>query len=297
MVMELIVDNKHAEASSPALHHTLPVEVIRTVLELAAASDKAAGAKLCCLCSTVRLWLLPVLYDTVVLSSAKTIERFAYGQMENPDSTAVYPPPTSIVRKLWIGPTSSTVQNDLAYSSSAWPITLVHQILVRCASLHALAIVNLYQGDWFRLAHVLPAGLRALTLGPVHGKVDWRYLPCSASLREFTSMDTYMMDLELQQIVAAPGIRTVRRVYSRVDHINLAFDQLDCVEKATSLEKLEIVCCAESVERAASVLEKIARCYKLNPERIALVPKSHISGSTFDPIAVLFNDWLLSWRT
>ncbi|KAI0331376.1 hypothetical protein GY45DRAFT_1322423 [Cubamyces sp. BRFM 1775] len=296
--MDLIVNyNRAVEASSPSLHHALPVEVIRTVLEWAAGSDKASGAKLCRLCSTVRLWLLPVLYDTVILSSAKTIERFAYGQVENPDSTVVYPPPASVVRRLWIGPTSSTVQNDLVYSPSAWPITLVHQILVRCASLHALAIVNLYQGDWFRLAHVLPAGLHSLTLGPVHGKVVWWYLPCSASLREFTSMDTEMMDLELLKIVAAPSIRTVRRVYSRVDHVNLAFDQLDCVDKASSLEKFEIICCAKSVERAASVLEKIAKGYKPIPERVVLVPKSYLCGSTFDPIAVLFNDWLSSWRT
>ncbi|KAI8996313.1 hypothetical protein BD414DRAFT_477495 [Trametes punicea] len=214
--------------------------------------------------------------------------------MEDPDGTVVHPTPASVIRNLWIGPTSSVEQNDLTYSSSAWPITLIHQIIIRCTSLRALAIVNLYQGDWFRLASVLPPGLESLTLGPVHGKVDWRYLPCTRSLREFTSMDTYMMDLELQQIVLSPGIRTVRRFYSRSDHIKLAFDQLECVEKATTLEKLELVCCAETVRQAATILEDLAKRYKPDPERVVLVPKSHTHESCYDPIAILFDDWRLS---
>ncbi|CDO77474.1 hypothetical protein BN946_scf184902.g8 [Trametes cinnabarina] len=214
--------------------------------------------------------------------------------MEVPDGVPVHPPPASIVRNLWVGPMSSVEQYDLAYSSSSWPITLIHQILLRCKSLRVLAIMNLYQGDWFRLASVLPAGIQSLSLGPVHGKVDWRYLPCTRALREFTSMDTYMMDLELQQIVTSPNIRTVRRFYSRGDHINLAFDQLECVDKATALQTLEVVCCAETVERAASILEDMEKWYKPDPERIILVPRSHIRNSRYDPIAVFFEDWTAS---
>ncbi|OSC96397.1 hypothetical protein PYCCODRAFT_1309324 [Trametes coccinea BRFM310] len=215
--------------------------------------------------------------------------------MEDPlEPIVVHPAPATIVRNLWIGPTSSVKQNDLVYNPSSWPITLIHQILARCKSLRSFALINLYQNDWFRLASVLPPTLESLTLGPVHGKVDWRYLPCTRSLRDFTSMDTYMMDLELQQIVLSPSIRTVRRFYSRSDHVALAFDQLQCVEKATGLETFEVVCCAETAEKAKAILEDTAKWYKPDPEHIVLVPKSHIRNSQYDPISVLFEDWS-SW--
>ncbi|KAI9058729.1 hypothetical protein FKP32DRAFT_1218445 [Trametes sanguinea] len=263
-----------------------------TVFELAALDDQSDGAKLCGICRTVRSWLLPLIYDTVLLTSSKSIQRFAYALMEDPiEHVIVHPAPASIVRNLWIGPTSSVKQNDLTYHPSSWPVTLIHQILARCKSLRSFALINLYQNDWFRLASVLPPGLESLTLGPVHGKVDWRYLPCARSLRTFTSMDTYMLDLELQQIVVSPNIRTVRRFYSRSGHVALAFDQLQCVEKATGLQTMEIVCCAETVEKAKTILEDTAKWYKLDPERIVLVPKSHTRNSCFDPISVLFEDW------
>ncbi|KAI0363242.1 hypothetical protein BV20DRAFT_1058216 [Pilatotrama ljubarskyi] len=280
--------------------HALPMEVIRIVLqvlEYAAASDKSVSAKLCLVCHTVRSWILPVLYDRVVLSSAQAIERFAYAQMENSDDKIVKPAPATVVRKLWIGPTSSVEQNDLSYGSSSWPITLIHQILVRCPALDALALVNLYQGVWYRLAGVIPRGLQSLCLGPVHGKVDWRYLPCAPSLREFITMDTYMMDEEIQQIVLSPSIRRIRRLYSHGDRVSLAFDQLQCVEKATALEKLEIVCCEETEEEAAAILDRVSKSYVYEPARVALIPRSHIREGRYDPISVLYQDWLTLTKT
>ncbi|KAI0354221.1 hypothetical protein OH77DRAFT_518614 [Trametes cingulata] len=212
--------------------------------------------------------------------------------MENPDRIAIEPAPVTLVRNLWIGPTSSVEQNDLSYGSSSWPITLIHQILVRCSALRSLALVNLYQGVWYRLAGVIPSGLQSLCLGPVHGKVDWRYLPCAPNLREFVTMDTYMMDEEIQQIVLSPSIRRIRRLYSHGDRVSLAFDQLECVEKATALEKLEIVCCEETEEQAAAILDEVSKSYQYDPARVALIPTSHIREGRYDPISVLFDDWL-----
>ncbi|KAI0673173.1 hypothetical protein C8Q78DRAFT_1068585 [Trametes maxima] len=213
-----------------------------------------------------------------------------------PDDTIVEPAPASIVRALWVGPTNSVEQNDLTYGSSSWPITLIHQILARCTSIHFLALVNLYQGVWYRLSGVIPPGVQSLCVGPVHGKIDWRYLTCAPALREFITMDTYMMDEEIQQMVLSPTIRRIRRVYSHGERVGLAFDQLECVQKATALEKLEIVCCAETEEQAAMVLEEMAHAYAhvFEPERVALIPKSHMRGGRYDPIGVLFEDWLVA---
>ncbi|KAI0651118.1 hypothetical protein C8Q79DRAFT_931542 [Trametes meyenii] len=277
--------------------HALPMEVIRIVLEYAASSNRSEGAKLCRLCSAVRSWLLPILYSRVVLSSAGEVQRFAYAQMEDPDDAVVVEPaPATVVQTLWVGPTSSVEQNDLSYGSSSWPITLIHQVLTRCPSIHSLALVNLYQGVWHRLSGVIPPGVQSLCVGPVHGKMDWRYLPCALALREFITMDTYMMDEEIQQIVLSPAIRRIRRVYSHGERVGLAFDQLECVQKATALEKLEIVCCAETEEQAAAVLEEMAEAYVFEPERVALIPKSHMRGGRYNPIGVLFEDWLVATR-
>ena len=71
----------------------------------------------------------------------------------------------------------------------------------------------------------------------------------------------------------------------------LAFDQLECVEEAKVLERLDIVCFGESEKEAESVLEEMASRYEYDRNRVALVPKSSMCKGRRDVIGVLFKDW------
>ncbi|KAI1791400.1 hypothetical protein LXA43DRAFT_427952 [Ganoderma leucocontextum] len=213
--------------------------------------------------------------------------------MDKPDDVPLGPTtPGSLVHKLWIGPTSSVEQNDLPYNSNAWPITLVHQMFTHCTSLRALAIFCVCQMHWDRLIGVIPPLVTSLWLGPVHGQVYYPYLPCASNLRNLTSLDTCMIDTEIRHLVLSPSIRTLRRVYSSADRVMLAFDQLECVGRATVLERLDIVCFGETEKEARSVLEETASRYEYDRNRVALVPKSSLChNGQRDVIAVLFEDW------
>lgn len=252
------------------------------------------------MCRTAQYWLLPILYHTVVLSSSAAIERFATSitgtRLSASSAPLIELKPSALVRKLWIGPTSSIEQADLSYNSPAWPIPRICTILALCQSLHALAIMNVHQKSWPRLSLDIPRGVRALWIGPVHGKADWRYLPCAASAREFLTMDTYMTEDELRQIVRAPSIRRVRRFFSKPVGLG-ALQQLGCVEDAQGLEKLEIVCCSSSKEEAAAALEEALQTYRYEPTpRVALIPRSHMYKGRCDPLALLHDDWLGTTR-
>ena len=74
----------------------------------------------------------------------------------------------------------------------------------------------------------------------------------------------------------------------------LAFDQLECVERAKVLERLDIVCFGESEEEVESVLEEMASRYDYDQKRVALVPKSSLCKGRRDVIGVLFKDWAAS---
>ncbi|KAL1943282.1 hypothetical protein VTO73DRAFT_4357 [Trametes versicolor] len=139
-------------------------------------------------------------------------------------------------------------------------------------------------------------GVCALWIGPVHGKADWRYLPCAGSAREFLTMDTYMTEDELRQIVRSPSIRRVRRFFSKSVGLG-ALQQLGCVEDARGLEKLEIVCCSSSKEEAAAALEEALQTYRYEPTpHVVLISRSHMYKGRCDPLALLHDDWVSATR-
>ncbi|KAI0633050.1 hypothetical protein C8Q77DRAFT_865963 [Trametes polyzona] len=203
------------------------------------------------------------------------------------------PTPASLICRLWIGPTSSVDQGDLSYNAP-WPIPAICNILARCPSLHSLALMNAHQKCWPRLSLAIPRAVRALWIGPVHGKADWRYLPCAPSAREFLTMDTYMTQDELRQIVLSPSIRRVRRFFSSPVGVGLyTLDQLACVEQAPWLESFELVCCSATKEEAAVALEEAVRVHGYEPTaRVVLTPRSNMHGGRRDPLALLFEDWV-----
>ncbi|KAH9940319.1 hypothetical protein B0H21DRAFT_579311 [Amylocystis lapponica] len=261
----------------------------------AAAGSLATAAELCLVCQESRRWMLPLLYTTVTLTSASSIVTFAYCLMESTarlTNSADSRPPASYVRHLWLGPTSSNAEHDLSYTSSAWPITLIHQILAHTRALRALALINLPQTALYRLEGVIPATVEALTLGPIHGSLHggWHAL---RGVRSLTSMDTFLADWDVAALVALPRLRVFTRLFSRPAHIAFAFDQLPCVRRARALQHMRIVCCDETAERAGRVLEELAREHEMCADpRVELVPLSNRVDGVTDGIGVLHRGWI-----
>ncbi|CCL99578.1 uncharacterized protein FIBRA_01596 [Fibroporia radiculosa] len=236
--------------------------------------------------------MLPVLYTTVALTSSNQILAFSYSLQHSVD-LEIGETLGSYVRYLWVGPISSISEHDLSYASSAWPVTIIHQILRRCPSLRALAIVNLAQHLLYRLEGIIPASVQSIHLGPVHGHLDLPKLRCEKQLQTITSMDTYLSDWEVHQIVTAPHVKCFRRFYSNPARISFAFDQLPCVKEAKSLERLEILCCADTVEVATLALREHASEYSGRAdERIWLVATSSCFSTRADGIRALYHDWI-----
>ncbi|KAH9851298.1 hypothetical protein C2E23DRAFT_886747 [Lenzites betulinus] len=303
------MSNQHAQGrqskvsmNSPQLStrqadHTLPMELIQAVFFEIASVDTLEAVKLCRICRIVRHWVLPILYEDVTLATSAAIERFAASLTLAPKSDAASvegaPSPASCVRRLWIGPVSTDAEGDLSYDPFAWPIPHVHAILTRCTSLRALALMNLHQRTWPRLALAVPAGVEVLWLGPVHGRVDWRYLPCAPRTREFLTLDTYVTEAELRQIVAAPSMRRVCRFFSDSCGYGIVH-QAGCVEDAQpALERLEIVCCDRTRVEAAAGLKLALRRRGYEPiPRVVFVPRSNRYQGRYDPLAILFDDWM-----
>ena len=61
---------------APFVFSNLPVELVRDIFEHAAVSDRATARNLALVSSAVRHWTDPILYHTVVLSSARTLRAF-----------------------------------------------------------------------------------------------------------------------------------------------------------------------------------------------------------------------------
>ncbi|KAI0930427.1 hypothetical protein AcW1_009123 [Taiwanofungus camphoratus] len=62
--------------SLPIIFSNLPTELLRDIFEHAAQSDPATARKLTLVSSAVRHWTDPILYNTVILSSAKSLRSF-----------------------------------------------------------------------------------------------------------------------------------------------------------------------------------------------------------------------------
>ena len=62
--------------TAPFVFSNLPVELVRDILEHAAHSDRATARSLTLVSSAVKQWTDPILYDTVVLSTARSLRSF-----------------------------------------------------------------------------------------------------------------------------------------------------------------------------------------------------------------------------
>lgn len=199
-----------------------------------------------------------------------------------------------IVQNLWIGPDSSHAQNDLSYASSAWPVTLLHQILAKCSHVKNLALINLAQHLMYRIVGVIPASVTSIYAGPVHGNIDISHMRCATSLARVTSMDTYLSDWEVQEL--APSLRSFRRFYSTCAAIEYAFDQIGTAGVEGVLERMEIVCCTDAggVEGMLENLKDRAHERESSKDDRVIVT-ARTSGTADgrpDGIHAFFDDWI-----
>ncbi|TFY51344.1 hypothetical protein EVJ58_g10620 [Rhodofomes roseus] len=236
----------------------------------------------------------PVLYRSVVLTSSRQIIAFERTLRLSPPSASL----DSAVHHLWLGPKSSHAERDLSYASTAWPITLLHQILARCSSLTSVALVNLAQHLMYRIAGVVPLRVTSIHVGPVHGHLDTRHLRCTQALRCVTSMDTYLSDWEVQQLASTPFLRRLRRFYSTRTAIEYAFDQLAAVRGASGLEQMEILCCtgAKDIEGTLEILRGMAKGKEgSDDQRVIISARSSCDGDRLaDGIRAFYDDWVNS---
>ncbi|TFK90587.1 hypothetical protein K466DRAFT_583622 [Polyporus arcularius HHB13444] len=106
--------------STPFVFSNLPVELVRDILEHAALSDHATARNLTLVSSAVRHWTDPILYNTVVLSSARSLRAFL---------AAIANKPSDFVR--------TRVHNLGIFTVG--PVQSIDRVLTACAGVRSLA--------------------------------------------------------------------------------------------------------------------------------------------------------------
>jgi len=234
--------------------------------------------------------MLPLLYHSVRLTTSKQLSKFlvTHDIPNNPIETRF-----SLVQNLYIGVTPSE-QGDLAYGSTAWPLTILCRLLWLCRSLKKLIILNLDQNRWHTFVHAIPASLEYLTLGPVHGPFRPQDLKQLPALKTFTSVLTYMRDDEVQDIVCYPSMRVLRRILdgsSMAPH--WAVEQVGCISKSPALERLEIVIFGRPAYTSAAAAVARDGLKEVTKDPRVVIPEDY--RSWLDIVYVEFQDYRLAY--
>ncbi|KAH9892495.1 hypothetical protein C8Q73DRAFT_666361 [Cubamyces lactineus] len=106
--------------TSSFVFSNLPVELVRDILEHAAHSDRATARNLTLVSSAVKRWTDPILYDTVVLSTARSLRAFV---------AAIANKPSEFMR--------TRVRNLGIFTLG--PVQSIDRVLKACAGVQSLA--------------------------------------------------------------------------------------------------------------------------------------------------------------
>lgn len=187
-------------------------------------------------CRTSLSWMLPILYNTVALNSSGCITRFFIALKSTDGKNAHH------VHALWIGPVAKDegISGSLRYGYSH--ASMITEIINLCSHLRIFALINFNHDQWSQVEDILPSTLNDLTVGPIHGPLDMRTLAHVSDLQSITSVNTYLRDDEVQDILLSSGMRHFRRVISaQSSPFGFAMEQLPVVSKSKTLEKMEIL--------------------------------------------------------
>ncbi|KAI0743111.1 hypothetical protein C8Q80DRAFT_955965 [Daedaleopsis nitida] len=231
----------------------------------------------CRVCKTTLVWTLPLLYHTVTLQSVDQIESFGRALDGDDSDTAVAalsrdrPLRATLVRRLWIGPTSFSPNNvHPGPVFFTFDVQLVLRLLPRCSSLAALSLIGYNPDQQLPLLTAAPSSVSSLCLQPTDGVIalptDTQWAP---NLRSLTTLNTFMHHDVRIALASSPTIHLVRPRY-------------------------EIVYIEETKERAARQWEEDLKWIPEElPAWVTFVPwGSRVDGREMGDFAVLYHHWL-----
>ncbi|KAL1937220.1 hypothetical protein VTO73DRAFT_14447 [Trametes versicolor] len=262
----------------------------KAIVIWAAFGDAHTAASLCRLSRSIRCWVMPSLYHTIILSTSAEIKALHDGLSTGKKSPHSYPPSFTFVLNLWIGPTSTRQEHDLFYASKAWSLIEIHGILTMCVNLRALALINVYPMLWPRV--FIPATVTSITLGPIHARVhvratDLDTLPTVDSTLNAPCRDR--LGWEISHIGISPFLRCYYRFYPTITRAlpqtATGFSSLPPIEP----NLLELACCASSLDEAAQFLNRFARAQCPDPRLLVLRGRD---DGAHDEVAFLHAGWI-----
>lgn len=224
--------------SSPPASTSLPVELIYKIFLQAFTENWPPPASLIRVCQAAHEWLLPLLYHSISFTTASHLSTFVSAH-DIPDEGMSSR--FLLIRNIYIGKTPDE-PGDLEYASAVWPLAIVCRLLWKCKKLEHLTLLHLEQNKWGKMEDAIPATLKTLVLGPIHGPFRASNLPQHPHLEHFTSSQTFMGDDEVVDLVLYPSLK----IFSRITDANSmgplwAVDQVPCMSKTIMLEEMEIV--------------------------------------------------------
>jgi len=204
-----------------------------------ASLDRRTIPSLLTICKTFYNLILPVLYHSITFTRAAQLNAFYMSHNDCDDVTASR---VLLVQQIWIGNTPN-MHSDLPYGSTAWPITAIHRILWTCTNLRCLYLIGLDQNQWYRLENAIPASLDHLAMGPIHGPFFIKNLMRHPRISHFTSIQSFLRDDEVQEIVLSPHMRQFRRIadFSSRNMLTFALEQASCISKSATLEEMQLL--------------------------------------------------------
>jgi hypothetical protein len=217
-------------------------------------------------------WLLPFVYHSLMFTSSQKLAKFHAAHDVPAERMSER---LKLVRNLWIGAEPSNARRrlngDLAYASSAWPVTITTRLLLMCESLERFTLLNLNQNDWEKLEHAVPASLKYLSMGPVHGPFRIANLSKDSQLQQFTSISAFMRDDEVRDLVMHPTLKSFRRLSEAIDTDTLAkfaAEQAECVSDSVTLKEYNIAICLRprSLFDAYSLIDQVENKLRENTQ-------------------------------
>lgn len=178
------------------------------MLIFALLDENANSSDLLSISKATQGWLLPLHYHSITFCKIYQIEAF-YRIHDVPEERLYQR--FELVHSVFLGRRAGR-DSDLRYNREDWPVTILYQLLRRWKNLENIILVLFPLGQWAKLEHAIPASLKSLAMGPVHGPFRVSDLTQKPQLESFTSIGTFMRDEEVADILTCPSMKIFRRI-------------------------------------------------------------------------------------
>lgn len=160
---------------------------------------------MCLLCTTVRAWVLPVLYHSLQFPFAPRLISFV-AKHDVPEEHIRMR--LLLVRSLYIGCTPSEERHTV-YLHDLGPCVALERLLSLCSELRSFILIGTH---WPRFESLLPPHLDKITVGPMHNSISLRQLNSGPPIVYLTSAFTFLTDNEMEDIASYPTMKKIRRL-------------------------------------------------------------------------------------